>query len=210
MSFEEELQAALIGDEPDFRGTPSADTLALDSDQATRWMAQLDSIRCKRTEITAARDAAVARLDKLTNARKATLAEQEAWIEEALAIFHQVMLANDPEGAMTIVLPTGVLKSGTWGGDVWTYEDEDKFEAWVMDRLPGAVDYPAPKVQKGVAKKLIQEGTLRISDDVVVLTDGSTVPGLKVTKRERSFKAVDNTTIEIEAAKKAAEKAAKA
>lgn len=189
MDIMTELEEALAGDEPDYSVKPEAGTLVLDSDQATQWLSRLDSVRRKRQEIKDARAAAIARLDKVTVPRVANLDEQEAWLEEALTIFHEIMLAADPEGAKTIVLPTGTLKSGTWGGDIWTW-DESVFDAWAMENLPGAVEYPAPKILRAEAKKLIKAATVRVSDDKVVLADASTVPGLTVTERERSFKAV--------------------
>lgn len=193
MDIVAELEAALAGEEPDFSVPPTADALVLDSDQATQWLARLDSVRRKRQEIKDAKAAAVKRLDAVTNDRVANLTEQEAWLEEALTIFHQVMLAADPEGAMTIILPTGTLKSGVWGGkEIWNYDDA-LFNAWAIENLPGAVEYPDPKVSKDAAKKLIKDAKIRVSDGVVLVSDGKEefpVVGLTITERERAFKAV--------------------
>lgn len=188
MDIVAELEAALAGEEPDFTVPPTADALVLDSDQATQWLARLDSVRRKRQEVKDAMAAAVDRMKVVAAARKANLDEQEAWLEEALSIYHTIMLELDPEGAKTIILPTGTLKSGTWGGDIWTYDDAT-FDAWAIENLPGAVEYPAPKVDKGTAKKLINDSKVRVSDDLVQLPDGTTVPGLTVTERPRAFKA---------------------
>lgn len=187
-----ELEAALMGQEPDFSRAPAAQELALDADQATQWLAQLNSIRRKRHEVRGAFQAAVDRMKVVVDERVSNLNEEEAWIEEALSIYHEMMLVDDPEGSKTITLPTGTLKSGTWGGDVWSWDD-DKFDAWAMENLPGAVEYPEPKIKKGDAKKLIKEATLRISDGVVVLADGTAVPGLTVKERERQYKAVTDS-----------------
>lgn len=188
--FEAELEAALANGEADTTRSVMGlvdEGLSLDSDQATQWGAQLNAARRKRAEVRAAYDAAVKRLTAVTEARIAKLDEQEAWLEEALQVYHEVMLAVDEEGYKTIVLPTVTLKSGTWGGDVWTYS-ETEFEPWVIDNLPGAVEYPPPKVKKADAKKLIKEATVRVSDGRVVLKDGTAVPGLTVTPRDRQFK----------------------
>jgi len=184
-----ELEAALIGPEPDMSIPAHEQEIPLDADQATRWLAQLDSVRRKRHEVTVAFGAAVKRMKDVVDARVGNLDEQEAWLEEALAVYHEIMLAEDPEGAKTITLPTGTLKSGTWGGDVWTWTEE-AFEPWAMENLPGAVEYPPPKVSKTTAKKLIKEATVRVSDGVVQLADGTTVPGLTVAERARQYKAV--------------------
>jgi hypothetical protein len=199
--FELELEAALGGTEAD-TSMPIKDQVerghvALGEDQATQWGAQLNAARRKAREVAEAHSAAVERLNAVTNARLEALAVQEAWLEEALQVYHEVKLAEDPEGYKTIILPTVTLKSGTWGGDVWTWEDS-AFEPWAVENLPGAVEYPAPKVKKADAKKLIKEGTLRISDGKVVLKDGTAVPGLTVTARDRQFKA---TTAESESKK---------
>lgn len=188
--FEEELEAALGGEPADISKPPRLaieEGIVLDSDQATQWGAQLEAARRKAREVSAAHEAAVARLEAVTEKRLANLAEQEAWLEEALQVYHEVMIAADPEGNLTIVLPTVTLKSGTWGGDIWSWDDA-AFDAWAIANLPGAVEYPLPKVKKNDAKALIKKATLRVSDGKVILKDGTAVPGLTVTERERGFK----------------------
>lgn len=201
-----ELRQAIMG-APLEPGTP-VEELVLNHDQATEWLAQLDSVRARRQEVVDSQAYVVAKMNEVTKPRIAALDAEEAILEEALGIFHSMMVDVDKEHNLTIPLPTGVLKSGTWGGDIWEY-DEVAFQPWAMEHLPGAVDLPEPKILKGPAEKLIKEATLRVSDGVVQLADGTTVPGLKIKERPRSYKAVTTGDIEREAAKKAAKAAAK-
>lgn len=186
----DELAKAIMGT-PLEVGTP-VEELVLSHDQATEWLAQLESVRQRHREVVEAQAYVVAKMDEVTKPRLRALEEEEAALCEALGIFHEMMVEVDKEHNLTIPLPTGTLKSGTWGGDIWEYDDA-AFEPWAMENLPGAVEFPEPKVLKGPAEKLIKEATLRVSDGVVVLADGSPVPGLTIKERPRAYKAVTPT-----------------
>jgi hypothetical protein len=182
LTIEEELQAAIIGEsilDAPYDGSP------VDSDQANRWLAELDNVRTKRAEVEAAFNAAVARMRDVVDRRLANLDQHEEVLLEALEVYHQMKLAEDPDGAKTIVYPCGTLVSrmGQPSYDV----DTDIFDAWALQNLPGAVEHPEPKVSWSAAKKLLKDA--RVSDGRICLTDGTVVPGVVVHDAERTFKA---------------------
>lgn len=184
--FLTDLTSAIVGDLPD---TDSEEVRApLDSVEATAWMANVENIRRQKDEINEARAEMIRRINETTNARLANLDEQEEWFLEALAMFHQVKLAENPDANKTLVLPMGSMPSRKLP-DRWVFDDAT-FDAWAIENLPGAVEYPPPKVKHQDAKKLLKDG--RISDGRVILADGTAVPGLEIVTGERKFDVVTN------------------
>jgi hypothetical protein len=183
MSFQDELQAALMGEGPDTDAPPGA----LDASEATRYLAQLDHLNRKETEMRRAYDEAVERMRSHMAARLAETERTRAWLEEALVVWHEAQLALDPEGSKTITLPTGTLVS-RMGQASWVVEDEEALKAWALEHCPTAVTFaPAPPPRLGKAELKRELKGLRTSDGRVMVGDGTTVPGLRVDPPERKF-----------------------
>lgn len=184
MNPNDELAAALGGDEPDFTEEPYA---PLDLDQATQWLTQLAEARSKRAEYEAALAAATLRLQE--RARKAFdgFDRAETWLTQALEIFHQTALTLDPK-ATKIETPAGDLTSNA-GQQRWVYEDEAALLKWALVNANAAVNFPVapePTLKKNDLKKILKE-TATFSDGVVVAEDGTLVPGVKVLPARRTF-----------------------
>lgn len=194
MTITDEFDEALAGEAPDFDAEP---TPALDLDQATQWVAQVARVRRLRDEYLAAHAAATARLNARLNERLAALNEQEAWFEEALAMYHRVLLANDPE-AKTVPTPAGTLKS-TATQPTWEFYDEEAFTAWAVENMPQVIAEPppppAPKVVKTEVKKVLKAEAAEAlkmagTSDAVLTHDGAAVPGLRVLPAGRNYKVI--------------------
>lgn len=189
--FHAELEAALRGDDPDFTADPALAGSTLDATQATAWLASVEHIRRQRVELTEAYNEMVRRMKVRLDERLANLDTEEGFFTEALAVYHAMKVAEDQERNKTMTLPTGVLKSGTWGGDKWIVTDEAAYDAWILVNLPGAVTYPEPQIKRGEAKKLLKDA--RITDGRVQLSDGTVVPGLEIKTAERQYKVMTET-----------------
>jgi len=158
----------------------------LDLDQATQWVAQVKAIRGRKAEYQAAHAAAVSRLNAKLNEVCFNLDTQEEWMTDALEMYHRTVLANDAE-RITIQTPAGTLKSNK-GQPKWVYEDEAAFEEWAFANIPTVVTPHPDTINKTKVKAALKDATF--SDGVVVLKDGTAVPGLKVLPAERGFSIV--------------------
>lgn len=194
--FNATLAEALAGDEPNYEVSPVS---PLDPDQVTQWLARVENVRRRKADVEASFKAATDRLRLATDTELDRLDQQDEWLCEALEMYHRVRLAEDEEGNKTIPLPTGVLKSGKWGGDTWTFAN-DEFVAWAEQNLPGAVEAQPMKLKKAEAKKLLKDAIEIDSDGKVVtddeghpvLADGTVVQALTITPATTSFKVVTN------------------
>jgi hypothetical protein len=204
-NFEALLNEALAGETLHGDASPGEMNLDFTDDQATMWLAEKANVERKLADLNAAHASAVARLEAFTVPRRGNLAQHIGWLDEALEMYHRVKIAEGPEGNITIVLPTGVLKSGTWGGDKWVVTDQAAYDAWILANLPGAVEPQPPKIKHGEAKKLLKDA--QVSDGRVMLKDGTVVPGLTIEKAERQFKPKSEFEIEREKAEKEAKAA---
>lgn len=201
--FEAALAEALAGDEPSYEVSPVA---PLDPDQVTQWVARVENVRKRKADVKAAYEAAAARIKAAHDAEIARLTQQDEWLCEALEMYHRVRLAEDEEGNKTIPLPTGVLKAGKWGGDTWTFS-EDEFVAWALVHLPGAVEPQPFKLKKTDAKKLLKEAFDTDEDGNIstdegghpILADGTVVPALTITPAQTKFKIVTNFEVDSKA-----------
>lgn len=194
MDITDEFDEALAGEAPDFDAPPAP---ALDLDQATQWVAQVARARRLREEYQAAHAAAVNRLNARLNNRLSALNEQEAWYEEALAMYHRTLLANDPE-AKTVPTPAGTLKS-TATQPTWEFYDEAEFTAWAIENMPEVIADPPPppalKVVKATVKKVLKADAAKAlkvagTSDAVLTHDGTPVPGLRVLPAGRNYKVI--------------------
>ena len=184
MNANDDLAAALAGDEPDYDEAPYA---PLDLEQASDWLTQIQQVRAKRQEYLDAHTAIVARLTKRLNDVLEPMARNEAWYVEALEIFHRTALTLDPK-ATKIQTPAGDLTSNA-GQKKWVYEDEAALLEWAMANVTDAINLlpaPDPSLKKVELKKALNEHAT-FSDGVVVWEDGTLVPGVKVLPAERSF-----------------------
>jgi len=157
----------------------------LDLDQATQWVAQVKDIRDRKAEYQAAHTAATKRLNAKLAEVCSSLDTQEEWMTDALEMYHRTVLAND-DTRVTIQTPAGVLKSNA-GQNKWVYDDQT-FEAWAMENIPSAVTPHPDTINKTKAKSALKDAT--ISDGVVITKDGVKVPGITITKPERTFKII--------------------
>lgn len=149
-------------------------------------MAQVKAIRARLTEYEEAHVAARNRLNAKMEEIRSNLETQEEWILDALEMYHRTVLAND-DTRVTIPTPAGTLKSNA-GRNKWVYEDDAAFQAWVMTNVPSAVVAHEETIDKNKAKAGLKDAT--ISDGVLVLKDGTTVPGVKIVPPERTFSVV--------------------
>ena len=188
MNPDELLEDALAGEmEPDIDSPPTA---PLDLTQATSWVAHLARVRRQREEWDVAYQAAMQRLQERNRVEQARLDRWEAWLEEALEMFHRTVLANDPD-ALTIYTPAGTMRS-KMGQPAVDIQDQEALIKFLLadDETRELVEFPPPpppKVGKVPLRKFIKDNMVRSSDGVVTLKDGSTVPGVVWTDAERTF-----------------------
>jgi len=184
MSFQDELEAALAGEDPEWDSPPTATP---STDQANQWLARVAQINRQEDEIQEAFDAAVNRMRVATNARLTDLHRQRGWFTEALEVYHDTQLRLDPEGSKTIPLPCGTLVS-RMGQATWDVENEDSLMEWCRQDLPSAIKVPVPaedRLDKAALKRELKGS--RVSDGRVMLGDGTVVPGLFVHPAQRNF-----------------------
>jgi hypothetical protein len=179
----DDLDAHLAGDTPqwDEPPAPPAGTVA-----ASGMLRSLDRLRRQLAEARETAAGEHARVDEWLRAVTERVTAQTAWLETALALYHQHCLLEDP-ARKTIDLPAGTLKARAQQPE-WQF-DPDKFVTWAALNDPTLLrrrPAPAPEIDKTKAKTVLAD---HVKDGRVVTAAGEIVPGVAVVERGRKYTA---------------------
>lgn len=179
-----DLEADLLGPEPDYDEAPPVEIDRATADRYLRRIAKLDAQHQADREVA---DAQIEQVQAWRGARAATYMEQRAWLQGVLRRFHEALLAIDPK-IKTVKLPAGELHMRGQQPS-WTFTEADTFLAWAHVHLPVAVR-PAPPTfpsidvnaaKRALTKEITNERGKVVDKVLGVVPDTmERPPGLKV------------------------------
>lgn len=185
-----DLEADLLGPEPDYDSEPPVELDRSTADRHLRRIAHLDARYAADKEVA---EAQIEQVRAWLAGRYATYDAQRAWLHSTLRRFHEALLSIDPR-AKTVKLPAGELKMRAQQPS-WKFTDTAAFLAWAQENAPDVVRPPVPSepsIDVNAAKKLLTQERRDEHDKVVatvrgVTADGTRPPGLTVDDVDDKF-----------------------